>query len=60
MKVISESYPMNTNMTGFRFLGEISLSIERVKIDETPPYVFNYPLHLEIYHQDVGLYGNCN
>ena len=38
LKVLRESYPMNTNMAGFRWfskifaLGESSLSIGRVKI----------------------------
>ena len=43
MRVLSESYPINTNMRGFRFffkslrpcaLEESSLSIGRVKLDK--------------------------
>ena len=41
LRVLNESYPMNTNMTGLRCfskiyaLGESSLSIERVKLMDT-------------------------
>ena len=49
-RVLSESYPMNTNMTGFRWFSNIFKSLHRYALDES--HISIRRVKWQMHHQD--------